>query len=228
MLRFRILLACLPALAWGACHSTSAPPPDPASFVTTLAFVDLPTLAWEGQTVPVVLRAADGGGHGVPDVRVQFRALAPESSLAATTATTDSAGLARVEVTLGWPQSGWNAIEAAIDNPAVAPIQGAISTVRRPRVSFERDSVRLAGVGAHDTLFARVLDAQGELMIGHGVAFVASEPGVVSFYTITVSAARRGMLAGVRGERAGSTRVIATHASGAADTAWVQVLSGTP
>lgn len=226
---YRALLALALVIAAAACdRGTTEPPAGPASFVHELAFVDPPQFGWEGQTLPVVVRGTDTGGEGVPGVRVQFRTVIAAGSLSAADVLTDTLGRAAVDFTLGWDASGWNALEAFIDNPAVAPVQWGISIARRPRVSFERNNVVLARPGAEDTLFARVLDAQGELMLGHSVSFTATEPGVVSFFTIFASGTIRGMLAGVRAERVGSTRVIATHPSGAADTAQVQVLPGTP
>jgi hypothetical protein len=224
----RRLWLLLLVVASAACEGSRLPTEDPGPLVIGLRFVDPPSFAWEGQSVPIQVQAINGDNQGVAGVRVHFRAALPGGVPSEPSAVTDSLGLARVSFTLGPGQNGWNAIEAFVDDPAVAPVRQGISTGARPRISFARDSVVLARTGAADTLFARVLNANGDLMPGESVTFTATNPGVISFFGLMVSGSVRGMMAGVRGEQVGTTRVIATHASGAADTAFVKVLASPP
>lgn len=73
-----------------------------------------------------------------------------------------------------------------------------------------------------------MLDASGQLITGESVDFEVTDPDVVSLYPIMTTGSTRSMRAGVTGKAVGTTRVIATHRSGTADTAVVEVRAGAP
>lgn len=218
--------AVLLVLSVAACEDN---PTGLAEQVHSLKPVILTPAGWVGQALPLQFRARDEQGRGVSGVEVFFSATAGGGTLSAASALTDSVGIAEVVLTLGsegvGPQGGWNAVEARIDGPAEPALLG-ISTTPRPRVDFQVDTVFLSRPGGADTLFAGVLNDAGEVIIGESVDFTTPHPEVVSFHGIMTSGTYRGMLTGVRGERSGTTRVVATHRSGAADTVLVQVGPG--
>jgi hypothetical protein len=88
--------------------------------------------------------------------------------------------------------------------------------------------VKLAGIGCQHTFFAKVLD-DGQVAIGSSVEFSLTQQGVVSLFPVTgVTGSYRAMLAHAFAATPGTTQLIATHRSGAADTVTVQVGNAPP
>lgn len=224
MIRFlsSMLFGALALLLTAACERG---PTVPSSRVYTLEriFSESPPL-WEGMTTALAVRALDEQGQPVEGAEVQFSIVRGSGMLAAPSALTDASGQAEVGLTLG---PGENEVQATVNGPA-GPLRLGVSAAVRPTVAFERDSLALAALGCSDELFARVLDPAGQLMLGHSVQFTATPSDLVSFHVVMVTGSTRGMRARIRGERAGTTEIIAKHESGAADTVRVRVLRGDP
>lgn len=192
----------------------------PEQRVHTLEPLNPPAIAWTGTTVPVGFRALDEAGRGVEGVRVQFEVTHGSGSLSASASVTDSLG--RVEVRLAVARPGNTGVAAQVRGLG-EPVHWLVTTLSRPNILFQRDSLVLAAPGCEGTLFAQVLDDSARLVPGGSVAFENRYSGVISLSGITTTGTVRGMLTRVRALRAGTDHVTATHASGAADTATVRV-----
>lgn len=215
--------AVLAAAGFGCADGPVSADPEqllPEERVESLRVTRWPGISWAGTSIPIRVEAWDSAGAGVAGVTVDLEMAEAGASLSAVSLVTDSLGRIDVEI----------AVERAGANQFIATVRGrdtgtqwSFEAVPRPRVSFSEDTVRLPGTGCQSTLYAPVLDEHGTVMIGSSVNFVASNPEILSYYSITVTGSYRGMLTGIVAETPGTTSIVATHASGAADTAVVTV-----
>lgn len=219
------VLAAAILLAVVGCHER---PVDPADRVQSIEIVSpslsLPLIFVEGRSISMQVRASDARGEPVAGAALTFQVVDGGGSVAPSEAVTDESGMAAVTYT---PGSGANAMEmeaAGLSEPA----RFAIVAQPRVQVDFEEDAVKLAGIGCDHTFFARVL-ANGQLALGSSVQFSATREGMLDLVTVTGATGNyRGMLTAAFGVAPGTTELIATHASGAADTVVVEVGDAPP
>lgn len=173
-----------------------------------------------GSVHAIWLRLAAPGGAAMPGVTVDFAVKEGQGTVSPAQAVTDAEGFARATWTLG-AATGPNLVAATV---AGTPINAVFTTeTRHPkRVAFQQDSLVVAGLKCQGELFAPVTEG-GALVAADGVNFTSTVPGAVSFAPVMVAGTTRGMRTYVIGEQVGSTQVVATHSSGAADTVAVRV-----
>lgn len=223
--RGSVALAATILLALSGCDEG---PVDPADRVQSIEVVSpslsLPLIFREGQSIAMQVRASDARGEPVAGAALAFQVVDGGGSVAPSEAVTDESGMAAVTYT---PGSGANAMEMEASGMD-EPVRFALVAQPRVRVDFEEDSVKLAGFGCDHTFFARVLD-QDQLALGSSVQFSVTQEGVVSLQpVITATGNYRAMLADAFAAAPGTTELIATHASGAADTVTVEVGDAPP
>lgn len=209
------------AAAWlGCAEGPLRPEPTPEERIHELRSGDWRSVAWTGMTLPVSFQATDSAGFGVAGAVIDLEVVKGSGTLSASSAVTDSSGRVSVEITIS--SAGENAVHAtARGTPTVAAWW--VPSQPRPRVQLDTDSVHLSGTSCQGSLYAQVLDDQGDLILASSVRFAPTNPGIVSFYSITVTGNYRGMMTGVTAEEPGATSIIATHDSGVADTAFITV-----
>lgn len=209
----------------GACSNAVSGDDDPQSRAATLEAVALSSAPhWAGDTARLELRVLGREGQPLSGVAVSLRVLSGGGSPVPARVVSDSAGMARARWVLG--NEGVNSLEAVVSGTTLRQGYG-VMVETRPRVSFTADELVLNGIGCSGELFAQVLRGDA-LVAGDGVQFTAAPAELVSFSTVMTTGTTRGMRRVVRGLQAGVAQVVATHHSGAADTARVQVQPNTP
>lgn len=177
-------------------------------------------LYYTGTTVTLHVRAVDGDGVPAAGELLAFVPL-HGTQLSSTTGTTDAVGVTGVEMLNVGDPFGVR-VEAA--GSGVAPLELTLRAEPPPEVRFDFDDVRLTEPEESFDLFAQVLDGEGELIIGSSVQFELTEAGVVRLAAgPTATGSYSGMLVAVVAEAEGTTLLVATHRSGAADTAHIEV-----
>jgi hypothetical protein len=171
-------------------------------------------------TLPISFEATDSVGSGVAGAIIDFDVVEGSGALSAPSAVTDSSGRAEVEITIS--TVGRNKVLATARGTKTVA-EWFVPTEPKPRVQFVTDSVSLPGTSCRASLYAQVIGIRGEVVLASSVRFAPTNPAIVSFYSLTVTGNYRGMMTGITAEMAGATSITATHASGAADTAFVTV-----
>ena len=220
ILTSRGLTTALVAVAFvTACDEGPAGPPEGVQTIEWVALGDQTAPFYIGAPVAFRVRALDYAGEPMAGELLRFVAL-HETSLSATEVLTDALGEAEVEMRAVGPRFGLR-VEA---DGSADPLILELDAEPPPEVRFDFDQARLESPGEEFSFFAQVLDEEGELMGGSSVTFELAPQGIVTLtspgtYTGTTS----GMRVAVRAEAPGEVMLIATHRSGAADTAHIVV-----
>jgi hypothetical protein len=172
-----------------------------------------------GTDVLVRVRALDYAGMPAEGERLTFVPL-DGTLLSASEATTGLQGTAEVGMLVVGDAFG---VRIEAEGARAQPLTVSLEAEPLPEVRFDHDEVRLTAPEERFDLFAQVLDGEGELMLGSSVDFQLTRAGVVRLEGRTATGNYRGMLVAVIAEGEGATKLIATHSSGAADTAEVEV-----
>jgi hypothetical protein len=176
---------------------------------------------WVGFDFPFQVFALDQFFVPVPGARIVFTATRDDAVVFADTVTTDDEGWAGSVIRPTSP--GIHVYTARVLGRQVE-LSLALNVHGTPTISFQPAEVTLPGVGSEAALFARVLDAEGNVVPGAQVTFSASPVGIVSFHAApSPPEGEAGMRIRVRGEAPGETTVTATHVTGAMGTARVNV-----
>lgn len=175
--------------------------------------------------VPIEVRVQDTNGRPLAGATVSMRVDAGGGFVTPAESATDADGVVRGSWTLG-AGAGRNVLMVAVVGTSLSK-EFALEARPGFRVTFEKDSLVLPGLGCGEVMYAPVSFNNGTVAEGEEVIFTATQPDLVRLNRPPPSGGfsglRLSMKSSVISVQVGTTQLIATHKSGAADTAVVTV-----